>query len=197
MKDIILPDLRRRLAKLLANGEVSLLTRVLMGGRFDIEIFNNAREMKLIGKSFTTEVVTAQGLNKLLNVMFNAATQITTWYCVISETNTAGDDALTYAVPSFTEWQAYDGATRPEYVEAAASGKSMTNSANKASFTANATKTLYGAGLVGGGTDPTVKANTAGGGTLYDYGLFAVAQPVISANVVSLTLTLTGADDGV
>lgn len=162
-----------------------------------VEVFNNARDMKLIGRSFCRNLVTDEGLNGDLDIMFHASTQITTWYCVISETNTTPAAAMTYAVPSFTEWQAYDEATRPEYVEAAASGKSITNSANKAVFTANATKTLYGAGLVGGGSAATTKANTAGGGKLFNFGLFTASQPVVDDNVVNLTITLTAADDGV
>lgn len=193
----ITPALRKRLIRMLAGGaSLQECAGLMMGGRLDIAVFNNREEMKLISQSHTTGVVTAEGINALLNVMFHEATQITTWYCVISETDTAGADGLTYAVPSFTEWEAYDEATRPAYTEAAASGKSMTNSANKAEFTANATKTLYGAGLVGGGTDPNTKGDAAGGGTLFDYGKFAASQPVVSANVVQLTITLTGADDG-
>lgn len=162
-----------------------------------VEVFNNARDMKLIGRTFCHNLVTNEGLNGDLDIMFHGSTQITTWYCVISETDTAAAAGMTYAVPSFTEWQAYDEATRPEYVEAAASGQSITNSANKAVFTANAGKTLYAAGLVGGGSAPSTKGNTAGGGKLFNFGHFAADQPVVDDNVVNLTITLTAADDGV
>ena len=151
---------------------------------------------QLIWTEQAHNVVTAEGLNSILNIMFHAATQITTWYCVISETDTAGADGLTYAVPSFTETEAYDEATRPEYVEAESSAKSTTNVASKAVFTISGTKTLYGAGLVGGGTDPTVKSNTAGGGTLFSYAKFATARAVVAADVVNLTVAVGGADDG-
>ena len=166
-------------------------------GRLDIEIYDNAENMKLISKSSGHNVVTNEGLDALLDIMLHADTQITTWYCVISETDTAGAAGLTYAVPTFTEWTAYDEATRPAYVEAAASSQSITNSANKAVFTANDTKTLYGAGLVGGGSTPGTKDDQAGGGTLFNYGKFAASQPVVSANVVNLTITISAADDGV
>ena len=171
--------------------------RMKFGWRADIEVFNNAQEMKLIGESTTGDLVVNEGLDAILDIMFHAATQITTWYCVISETDTSPAAAMTYAVPSFTEWQAYDEATRPEYVEAAASSQSITNSANKAVFTASDTKTLYGAGLIGGGSAATTKGNTAGGGTLFDYGEFAASQPVVDDNVVNLTITISAADDGV
>ena len=152
--------------------------------------------MKLIGKSFTERIVTDQGLDALLNIMFHGATQITTWYCYIFESDSTPDGDETYAVPVVTEWQSYDEGTRPEFTEAAADSQSITNSANKGVFTASATKSLYGAGLVGGGTGGSTKGNTAGGGTLFDLGKFDTAQPVIDGNVVNLTITISAADDG-
>ena len=151
---------------------------------------------QLIWTEIAHNVVTAQGINSILNVMFHNATQIATWYCVISETDTAGADGLTYAVPSFTETESYDEATRPEYVEAEGAAKAITNAASKAVFTISATKTLYGAGLVGGGTDPTVKSDAAGGGTLFSYAKFGTERAVVDDDVVNLTIALGGADDG-
>jgi len=169
---------------------------VKMGLTYHLEVFDNKDNMRLIGATDCHQLVVNQGLNKTLDVMFHNATQIGPWYCVISETDTAAAAGMTYAVPVFTEWQSYDEETRPEYEEAAASSQSITNSANKAVFTASATKTLYGAGLVGGGTAASTKADTAGGGTLFDYGAFGTAQPVIDGNVVNLTVTISAADDG-
>ncbi len=166
-------------------------------GHWDIEVFNNAREMKLVSKSECDNLITNEGLDALLNILLHGSTQITTWYCVISETNTSPAAGMTYATPSFTETQAYDEATRPAFNEAASSSQSVTNSANKAVFTMNDTKTLYGAALVGGGTDGNTKGDAAGGGTLLCYGLFGAAQPVIDDNVVNLTYTVGAADDGV
>jgi len=164
-------------------------------GIFDIEIKDKLGN--LLSRSRAENIITDEGLNKLLNIMLHAATQITTWYCVIFEDNYTPLSTNTYAVPGYTEWTAFDEATRPEYVEAESTAKSTTNSANKAVFTANATKTLYGASLVGGGTDPTVKGNTAGGGVLLCAGKFAASQPVVDDNVVDLTYTVTAADDAV
>jgi len=163
-------------------------------GRFDIEVLDE--QGNLISKSSADNVLTAEGLNSILNVYLHGATQITTWYCIIFETDTTPSDATTYAVPVFTEWTAYDEATRPEYVEAASVAKSVTNSANKATFTASDTKTLYGAAIVGGGSDPTVKGNVLGGGTMPCAGKFGAQQPVVDNNVINLTYTITAADAG-
>ena len=177
--------------------KVNLPSNLRTGGKFkgifDIEIKDKLGN--LISKSWAENVITDEGLDSILDVYLHAATQLTTWYCVIFETNTTPDGDTTYAVPVFTEWEAYDEATRPEYVEAASSSQSVTNSANKAVFTANATKTLYGAALVAGGTDADTKGDAAGGGTMACAGLFGASQPVVDDNVVNLTYTVTALDD--
>lgn len=152
---------------------------------------------KLLWREKAHNLLTDEYLNGELNRELHGATQINPWYCVISESNTSPAASMTYAVPVFTELTAYDEATRPEYVEAAASSKSVTNAANKAVFTINASKTLYGAGLVGGGSDPSVKNDKAGGGTLRCYTLFSASHPVAAGQVVNLTYVTGGADDGV
>ena len=164
-------------------------------GRFQLECRD--KNGKLKWTEDIHNIITNEGLDHILNVILHGTSAIATWYCVMSETNTAPAAGLTYAVPSFTELQAYDEATRPAYVEAAASGQSITNSANKAVFTINDTKTLYGAALVGGGTDGNTKGDTAGGGTLLCYALFSSSRAVVNDDVVNLTYTLGAADDGV
>ena len=166
---------------------------VKLGGIFNVECY---RKGKLIWSEKVHNLVTDEGLNALLDIMFHADTQITTWYCLLVESDTSPAAGMTYATPTFTESTAYDEATRPEYEEAAASGKSMTNSANKATFTISATKTMYGAAIVGGGTDPNTKGDSAGGGTLYCYAQFSSSRSVIDDDVINLTYTLTSADDG-
>jgi len=163
-------------------------------GIFELEIWD--KEEKLISKAKGENIITDEGLNHILNAVLHGATQIATWYYVIYETDTAGASDMTYAVPVFTECTAYDEVTRPEYNEAESAAKSITNSANKATFTMNDTKTLYGAALVGGGTDPNTKGDTAGGGTLLCAGKFDTAQPVVSGNICYGTYTITAADAG-
>lgn len=163
-------------------------------GVFEIECY---RKGKLIWKEKTQNIITNEGLDAILDIMLHADTQITTWYCTLVESNTSPAAGMTYAVPTYTESVSYDEATRPEYVEAAASSQSITNSANKAVFTISATKTMYGASIVGGGTDPTVKGNTAGGGTLLCMALFSSSRAVVDDDIINLTYTLSAADDGV
>jgi hypothetical protein len=163
-------------------------------GKFLTECY---RDGKLIWVDETQNIITNEGLNAILNIMLHATTQITTWYCTLVESDTTPAAGMTYAVPVYTESVAYDETTRPEYVEAASTAQSTTNSANKAVFTINATKTMYGASLVGGGSAPSTKGNTAGGGTLLCYAKFSASRAVIDDDVINLTYTITSADDGV
>lgn len=165
--------------------------RFLVESIWDVECF---RQGEKIWHERNKNICTDEGLDALLNIMFHGSTQITTWYIAIFESDTTPASGTTYATPVYTESQAYDEATRPAFVEAAASSKSITNSANKASFTMNATKTIYGAALVGGGTDGNTKADTAGGGTLYCASKFTSGKSVEDDDVLKVTVTLTAAD---
>jgi hypothetical protein len=148
----------------------------------------------MLSKTQDTNICTDEGLDALLDIMFHADTQITTWYVAIFESDTTPAAGTTYAVPVYTESAAYAEAARVAYVEAAASSKVMTNSASKATFTMNATKTIYGAALVGGGTDATDNTDVAGGGTLYCASQFSASKSVESGDVLKVTITITGAD---
>jgi hypothetical protein len=158
---------------------------------WDVEHY---RDGKLLDVTSDHNTCTAEGLNALLDIMFHGTTQITTWYVLLFESDTTPADGTTYATPVFTESTAYDEVTRPAYTEAAASGKSMTNSANKAVFTIDASKTIYGAALVGGGTDANTIDDQAGGGTMYCASKFGSSKVVVDNDVINVTITLTAAD---
>ncbi len=141
-------------------------------------------------------LITNEGLDHILDVVLHAATQITDWYVAIFEDDHTPASSDTYATPGYTECTAYDEAARQEYEEAAASSQSITNSANKATFTMSATKTIYGAALVGGGTDGSTKGNTAGGGTLLCAAQFSSSRGVEDDDTLEVTYTVSAADDG-
>lgn len=162
-------------------------------GVFEVECHD--KDGKLLWRERAENLITNEGLDRFLNVMLHGTTQTATWYCGLVETDTAPAAGMTYDVPVFTECTAYDEATRPAYVEAESTARSTTNSANKAVFTMNATKTLYGAALFSINT----KGDHAPGAdnVLLCYAKFTAGQPVIATNVVNLTYTITSADDGV
>ena len=155
---------------------------IRVGGRFLVEHFRGDR---LLDAFETPNLVVDEGLNALLNIMFHGSTQITTWYLGLFEGNytpVAGVTASTIAANA-TECTAYTNATRPAYDEAAAASKSITNSASRASFVFNATKTIYGAFLI--------SDNTKGGttGTLFSAARFSAAKSVVTDDELLLTYT--------
>ena len=139
----------------------------------------------------STNLVTNEGKNFTNNAMFYSTAKIATWYVVIFESNTTPLVSHTYASPGYTECTAYDETVRPTYVSAASSSQVITNVASRAVFTINASKTIYGAALVGGGSSPTVKGNTAGGGTLYSSSLFSSSKAVVATNILSVDISIT------
>jgi hypothetical protein len=158
---------------------------------WDVEHY---RQGKLLSKTRDHNICTDQGLNSILDIMFHATTQITAWYVAIFESDSTPAAGNTYATPGVTESSAYTEGTRPAYVEAAASGKSMTNTASKAQFSINNTKTIYGGMLVGGGSAATTKADVAGGGTLFCSSRFTTEKSVTSGDVLYVTITIASSD---
>jgi len=168
--------------------------KIKIGGHFDVVCKGPDGQEKW--RENTHNLFTNEGLDNLLNVYFHGATQLTTWYVALFENDHTVAAGNTYATPGFTECTAYDEATRQEYEEAAASSQSITNSANKATFTMSATKTIYGAALVGGGTAATTKGNTAGGGVLACAAQFSSSRGVEDDDTLEVTYTVSAADDG-
>lgn len=135
---------------------------------------------------------TDQGLTNDLGVGFSGDTQITAWYLLTFENDHTPAASDTYAVPGFTECTAIDEATRPAWSESGAAAKAISNSASKASFTYNATKTIYGGALVGGGTDANTKGDTAGGGILFNESQFSSgSKSVVNTDILKVSVSLS------
>ena len=162
-------------------------------GVFKAECYDKHGKLKWVDEA--QNILTDEGLNRILNVLLHGTIQTATWYCTLVETDTIPAAGMNYDVPVYTESVAYDELTRPAYVEAESVAKSTTNSASKAVFTINATKTMYGASLVSINTkgDHTAGANNV----LLCYAKFAVSRAVLDDDVINLTYTITSADDGV
>jgi hypothetical protein len=166
------------------SGVLMPVAALAVGGVFSGQI---VRDGKVIDEFDCPNLVVDQGLNSLLDVYFHGDTQVTTWYLGLFEGNytpVAGVTAATITAAS-TECTAYDEATRQAFVEAAAASKSITNSASKATFTFNATKTIYGAFLVSNST----KSGTTG--TLFSAARFGSSKSVVDDDQLLLTYTFT------
>lgn len=156
--------------------------RLIVGGKFFVE---HLRQGKLIDEWECDNLVVNEGLNSILDVVFHAETQITTWYVGLFEGNYTPVATVTAATitSASTECTAYDEATRVAYNEAAASSQSITNSANKATFTINATKTIYGAFLA------SASAKSATSGKLMSAARFGASKSVVATDQLLVTYT--------
>ncbi len=155
---------------------------LIVGGSFHIE---HVRAGKVIDEFDCPNLVVNEGLDHVLNAIFHGTTQITAWYLGLFEANYTPVATVTAATitAASTESTAYDETVRQDYNEAASAGQSITNSANKATFTMNATKTIYGAFLV------SAQAKSATTGTLMSAAKFSAAKSVVDDDQLLLTYT--------
>lgn len=161
-------------------------------GHFVVEHW---RQGEKIGEYEVPNTVVNEGKNSLLDIMFHAVTQITAWYLSLVNTGATIAAGDTYAQINGTngwdEFDDYDETTRPEWTEGAASSQTITN-ATPVVFTISASGTVYGLFLVGGGTDPDVKNDAAGGGTLWAGAAFASGEvAVLDNDVLKVTYTVS------
>lgn len=161
-------------------------SKILVGGVFKGQII---RKGEVIDEFEDHNLVVNEGLNHILNVEFNGLTQVTTWYLGIFEGNYTPVSSVTAATiaSASTECTAYTASTRPAYVEATSTAQSVTNSASRASFVFNATKTIYGAFLVSTNT----KSGTSG--ALFSAARFGSAKSVTTDDELLLTYTFNAA----
>lgn len=148
---------------------------------------------ELVAKRIEENLVPDEFINHVLDVALSGGTQITTWYVALFSDDHTPAASDTYATPGYTEANGYDETTRPQWQEAGVSSKSITNSANKATFTMDGSDaTIYGAALVSVDT----KGDTAGGGVLGPVAQFSAGAltGIIDDDVIKIYMTITGSD---
>ena len=156
--------------------------KLLVGGTFLGQL---VRDGRVIDEWEDDNLVTNEGLDHILDVVFHGGTQTGTWYMGVFEGNYTPVATVTAATitAASTECTAYDESTRQAYVEAAPSSQSITNSASKATFTFNASKTIYGAFLA------SASAKSATSGVLLAAARFGTSKAVAAADQLLLTYT--------
>ncbi len=127
------------------------------------------------------------GKNLLLDVMFDAGSQVSTWYMSLIQDGgysaiAAGDTMGSHA--GWQEFTGYDETTRPIWNPDAAASESITNSTTT-DFTINTSDTLKGIFIV---ADNTISGTT---GTLWCATLFSADVPVTNGETFRLTYTLS------
>lgn len=172
------------------NGLYLPAQKVMVGGAFA-----HAVRHKGVLSDFEVDpnLVVNQGLDHILDVVYNGATQKANWYLGIFSGNytpLATDTAQNISTNS-TESSAYTEATRPAWTIAAPASQNVTNSASKATFTINGTVTIYGAFLL---TDNTKGADAAAGNILSSASRFAASRSLVATDELLVTYSITASD---
>lgn len=178
--------------------EVEVMRRAF-GGGFTTQMGHMVQKDGLWVNEHTSDleyhrnIVTNEGLNSVLDVYLNAATQITVWYLTGFTDNITPLATHTAAVPGTTELTTVNvaEAVRETYNANAASGQSIDNVAGPvAQYIADASFTFWGAQLFGGGT--SAFGNTAG--VLWSSSLLGSSKSMVALDTIDLTYTFTAAD---
>jgi hypothetical protein len=179
----LVADIKRGQYELTDGGIFVPKANMLVGGFFEVD---HMRDGELIHRQQAKNIIVNQGLNHALNVILNAASQITQWYVAIFEGNYAPVAADTAAgiVANSTESTAYTESTRPTYDEATSTAQSTTNSASRATFSINATKTIYGAYLI------SSSGKSSATGTLFAAAKFSTSRAVQNLDQLLVTYTI-------
>lgn len=171
-------------------------------GRFTVEHHRNG---ELINSYDFPNGIVNEGKDSIFNIMFDADTQITTWYmALIDNANyTAIADTDTYdnidqVGNGWDEFQTYtdpgnaDSAlTRPVWNPDAASGQSISNS-TQVVFDITGTATVKGLFICGGGAGSASKGDHAADGTLWSTALFDQGDTaVLSGDQLKVTYTVS------
>jgi hypothetical protein len=129
--------------------------------------------------------VQAEGMEYIVGAALGDMAKITQFYLLLKDdTNDPFADGRTYEFPGFVEITTeLENLTRPEWTTVApyySAGVTYIDNddsgANWARFEFNDDVTVYGIGLVGGGEDPDVLGDTAGGGVLVSVANFASSK---------------------
>lgn len=147
----------------------------------------HVRDGKVIDEWEDENLVPTEGLNHILSTELAGGTQVTTWYLAPYEANATPTSTWTAAnfTANSTESTAYTSGTRVAWTAGSASGGVISNSASPATFTFNATKTIYGAGLL------SVSTKSSTSGVLFSASLFSSAKSVVNLDQLILTYSFT------
>ena len=163
-------------------------SKVYVGGVFEHWVNDDMSTLQADGN-----IVVDQGLNHILDSTLSGAAQLSSWYIGIYKNNytvLSTDSASNIASAASEVVATTDVAetVREIWTDAGASGKAITNSASPASYTANASISVYGAFLISN--------NTIGGatGTLMAGAKFTAVRNLAATDVLNVTYTFNIAD---
>jgi hypothetical protein len=160
--------------------------KMKVAGYFNYEHIRNG---EVIDTWQEPNLVVDEGLNYTLDAAFSGGSVSTNWFIGIFKNNytpIASNVAATFpgagvAGEATTE---YSQATRPAWVEAGVSAKTITNTASPAVFTFTSTVSIYGAFLISN----NVKGGTTG--VLAAASRFASVRNMLATDALNVTYTL-------
>lgn len=147
----------------------------------------NGVEYAVLSTETVNNLVPTEGLNYMLGASLTGVVQISAWFIALFEGNytpVAGVTAATFPADA-TECVAYNEAARVSWTPGAISAGSVSNTASKAVFTMNATKTVYGI------AQTSVSTKSAITGTLVSVARFGAAKAVVATDVLNVTSIIT------
>lgn len=163
---------------------MDITSLVRAGFTYHLEVVRNG---ETVDSDWFHNIIPTEGINHIINTVFAGGVQIPTWYIGIFEGNytpVAADTAATFSSLS-TESSAYSEVARPLWQKGAVSGGLITNVQNRAVFTMNASKTIYGAFM----SAASPKQSTTG--TLISAARFNSPKILTSGDVLNVTAGLT------
>ena len=154
-------------------------TDLKLGFQYTIE---HVRDGKVIASEVIQNLMPTEGSTYFLNAALLAGAQTSTWYVGLFENNytpVITDGMALFPGASYAnETTAYTETVRQTWQNDSISSGVLVNSTNKAVFTFNATKTIYGAFL----TSTNVKGGTSG--VLLSAAKFASPKSVSATDIL-------------
>lgn len=158
-----------------------------LAGRFVVEHRDRDDNLKAIYD--IPNGIVDEGLNSILDVMFHASSQITTWYIGLVDNSgfSAFADADTLSSHAgWSEFTSYTEANRVTWAEDAASSRSISNTTT-ADFSINASGNLKGIFV----SSNNVKS-TGNTGTLWSTAAFSSVVATANGDTLKVTYTVSG-----
>lgn len=134
-----------------------------------------------------SNLIPTEGLNYMLGAALTGVAQSASWFIALFEGNytpVAGVTAATFPAAA-TESTAYNETTRVAWVPGAIAAGSVSNTASKAVFTMNATKSIYGI------AQTSISAKSGVTGTLVSVAQFSAVKNVVATDVLNVTSTIS------
>lgn len=150
-------------------------------GHFSIEHLDKDGQLK--GRYELDNGIVNQGKNSILDIMFHAATQITTWYIGLMDNSGYTTEAAADTLASHTGWNEFTNYTgnRKEWTEGAAASQSITNS-TPVQFDITGTGTIKGVFIC--------SAASGTSGTLWSTAAFGSTVAVANGDQLKITYTV-------